>query len=159
MIVAGTGHRPDKLGGYDDFTQLRVLQVAFDWLDKHKPEHVISGGALGWDQQLANAARTLEIPYTMALPFEGFEAKWPDRSKKVLANLVSDAAEVVYVSDVGYAPWKMQVRNQWMVDRSDLVLALWDGSSGGTGNCVAYAQKVGKPIENLWDKYNVQDNQ
>ena len=32
----------------------------------------------------------------------------------------------------------------------DLVLAFWDGSSGGTGNCVRYAGKVGKPIENLW---------
>lgn len=27
----------------------------------------------------------------------------------------------------------------------------------GTANCVKYAEKVGKPVVNLWDKY-VQDN-
>lgn len=39
-----------------------------------------------------------------------------------------------------------QQRNQWMVDRADAVLAVWDGSPGGTANCVNYARKVGKPI-------------
>jgi len=47
----------------------------------------------------------------------------------------------------------MQTRNIWMVDNCDLVLALWDGSDGGTGNCIKYANKIGKPIVNLWDKY------
>lgn len=158
MIVAGTGHRPDKLGGYDDATQLRVLKTAFDWLDKYKPSHVISGGALGWDQQLANAARALEIPYTMALPFKDFDNKWPERSRKTLQNLINSAEQVKYISEEGYAPWKMQVRNEWMVDHCHLVLALWDGSSGGTGNCIRYAIKMDRRIENLWDKYNVQNN-
>ncbi len=53
---------------------------------------------------------------------------------------------VVQVSEAGYAAWKMQVRNKAMVDNSDLVIAVYDGSGGGTGNCVAYAQKQGKSI-------------
>lgn len=154
MIVAGTGHRPDKLGGYDDAVMLRVLKLAFDWLDENKPDHVISGGALGWDQQLANAAKTLEIPYTMALPFEGFEDRWQARDKKRLANLIKSATQVCYICDPGYAGWKMQKRNEWMVDNCDTILALWNGTSGGTGNCISYANKKGKPIINLWEKYN-----
>ena len=46
----------------------------------------------------------------------------------------------------GYAAWKMQKRNQFMVDHSNLLIAVWDGSSGGTSNCVAYAKKIGLQI-------------
>jgi uncharacterized phage-like protein YoqJ len=40
----------------------------------------------------------------------------------------------------------MQIRNEWMVDRADQVIAIWDGTSGGTANCVEYATKMNKPI-------------
>ena len=33
-----------------------------------------------------------------------------------------------------------------MVDLADKVIAVWDGSKGGTGNCVRYAGKRGKEI-------------
>jgi hypothetical protein len=33
-----------------------------------------------------------------------------------------------------------------MVDNSDLLIAVWDGSSGGTSNCVSYATIKGKQI-------------
>ena len=32
----------------------------------------------------------------------------------------------------------MQKRNEFMVDNSDLVVAVWNGTSGGTANCLAY---------------------
>lgn len=60
------------------------------------------------------------------------------------------AAEVVVVSDGEYAVWKMQTRNEAMVDAADELWALWDGSSGGTKNCIDYAKgKV--PIFNFFD--------
>jgi uncharacterized phage-like protein YoqJ len=40
----------------------------------------------------------------------------------------------------------MQKRNEYMVDNSDIVIAVWDGSKGGTYNCVKYAEKLGKKI-------------
>jgi uncharacterized phage-like protein YoqJ len=40
----------------------------------------------------------------------------------------------------------MQIRNEWMVDRCDKLIAVWDGSKGGTGNCVDYAKSVNKDI-------------
>ena len=154
MIVAGTGHRPDKLGGYGNEVRNRLVSVARDWLESEEVEKVISGGALGWDQALAEAAQELTLPVTMAIPFRGFEARWPQTSVQFLHSLCNKAKEVVYICEEGYAPWKMQVRNVWMVDNCDVVLALWNGTSGGTANCVAYAEKVGKPIINLWEKYN-----
>jgi nucleoside 2-deoxyribosyltransferase len=33
-----------------------------------------------------------------------------------------------------------------MVDKSDILIAVWDGTASGTGNTVAYAKRQGKPI-------------
>ena len=46
-----------------------------------------------------------------------------------------------------YSPYLMMVRNKYMVDISDRGIAVWDGSKGGTANCVRYAQKIGKPLD------------
>jgi uncharacterized phage-like protein YoqJ len=41
----------------------------------------------------------------------------------------------------------MQMRNQYMVDKSDLVLAVWNGEChGGTWNTIQYARSKEKPI-------------
>lgn len=154
MIVAGTGHRPDKLGGYDSATTNRLHTLALEYLAFTRPAKVISGMALGWDQALAWAAMDLAIPFIAAVPFEGQQRAWPEVSQLWYDDLIKYADEIVYVCEPGYAAWKMQVRNQWMVDNADFVVALWDGSAGGTGNCIKYCEKVGKPIDNLWRTYN-----
>ena len=40
----------------------------------------------------------------------------------------------------------MQKRNEYMVDLADIVIAVWDGSASGTGNCVRYTERCGKKI-------------
>jgi uncharacterized phage-like protein YoqJ len=151
MIICGTGHRPKKLGGYGADVERRLIAYAGTALDSYKPDMVISGMALGWDQALAETALLMGIPYTAAIPFVGQGDDWPKLSKARYIELVDKADRVITVCDVGYASWKMQKRNEWMVDHSDMVLALWNGSEGGTANCVAYAEKVGKPVVNFWD--------
>lgn len=154
MIICGTGHRPHKLGGYGTDVKEELNNILMPWLSTCGASEIISGGALGWDQALALAAWDLGIPVTLALPFDGFDSKWPKSSQEELLYLIKRADRVVNVCDSGYAPWKMQVRNKWMVDSSDKVLALWDGSDGGTANCVRYAESVGKPVINLWEQFN-----
>jgi len=149
MIIAGTGHRPNKLGGYGYDIYELLLKTASKAIDGFATK-VISGMALGWDQALAEAAINLNIPFIAAVPFRGQEGKWPPPSKRKYQKLISKADEVVYVCDDGYAPHKMQERNKWMVDNCDSVLALWDGSAGGTSNCIIYAKSVKKKIVNLW---------
>lgn len=153
MIVAGTGHRPDKLGGYVTPAKQHLFKFAHDYFRANRPEHIITGMAQGWDFALASAANTLRIPYTCAVPFLGQESRWPKDAQEFYRIMLDGAKNVVVVSDGDYAVWKMQTRNEWMVDNCDTVVALWNGTSGGTGNCVAYAQKVGKPIINVWDHY------
>ena len=148
MIVAFTGHRPDKLGGYKlpNPTYQFVCQQIEKTLKELQPEKVISGMALGVDQWAANIAHKLGIPFIAAVPFAGQEKAWPAASQKTFNALIKLASEVVYVSEGGYAAYKMQVRNEWMVDRCDKLIAIWDGTSGGTGNCVKYAESMGREI-------------
>lgn len=148
MIVAFTGHRPDKLGGYKlpNDTYIKVCRD-IDWLLKElNPEKVISGMALGVDQWAANIAYKLGIPFIAAIPFEGQELAWPEPSQKTYRILRKLASEEVIVSPGGYSADKMQVRNIWMVDNCDSLIAVWDGSKGGTGNCVEYAKSVDRRI-------------
>ena len=148
MIVAFTGHRPDKLGGFKlpNPTYSYVCQQIEKSLIELKPEKVISGMALGVDQWAASIAHKLGIPFIAAVPFAGQETVWPAASKSIYNKLISLASEVVIVCPGTYSAAKMQVRNEWMVDRCDQLIAIWDGTKGGTGNCVDYATKVGKQI-------------
>lgn len=43
----------------------------------------------------------------------------------------------------------MNLRNKWMVDQCRLVLSVWDGSPGGTGNCMKYVMDVGREYRRL----------
>lgn len=156
MIVAFTGHRPDKLGGYGPSpTQDRVRQAIRNTLTGPPPlpqsierrvTAAISGMALGVDQWAAEICVELGIPFTAAVPFVGQERRWPEDSQRRYQLLLQKAYNIVVVSPGGYHPWKMQARNEWMVKNSDVLLAVWDGSGGGTANCVRYAQEVGRAI-------------
>lgn len=155
MIIAGTGHRPPKLGGYGFEATQHVIRVAEIALDGHRPDVVISGMALGWDQALAEAAIKLNIELHAYIPFLTQSARWPQVSQDRYLELL-DAAKVVKDCSNGglYSASAMQLRNEAMVDDCDLVLALWDGQpSGGTFNCIQYAEKIGRTIDNCWEDY------
>lgn len=149
-VIAGTGHRPEKLGGHSDRVHGRLVDLARAALLHYRPSKVISGMALGWDTALAEAALELGIPLVAAVPFAGQELRWPATSQKRYRDILGRAEEVVIVSPGSYAVWKMQTRNEWMVDHCDKLLTLWDGSEGGTGNCVAYARRVQREMGHLW---------
>ena len=154
MIVAATGHRPKSLKtGYD---LAPLIAIARPWLANRRPEAVISGMALGWDQAVAIAAIDLGIPVHAYVPFVGQADAWPRHSIEAYTKLLQKCATRRIVSPGGYEPWKMQTRNEAMVDDCDMVLALWNGEKGGTGNCVKYAGKVGKPVENVWEIYDLE---
>jgi uncharacterized phage-like protein YoqJ len=152
MIVAVTGHRPNKLGGEYDMKgplSTSIYNALKEEIEKLDPEKMISGMALGVDMIFANLAVRLHRTLIAAVPFSGQELKWPPQSQKIYNTLLSYADEIVIVSPGGYSPAKMQKRNEWMVDNCDVLIAVWDGSPGGTANCRDYARSVGKRIINI----------
>ncbi len=148
MIIAFTGHRPSSLGGYTipNDTYNKVITKIESLLVELKPELVVCGMALGVDQWAAEICIKLGIPFIAAVPFIGQESIWPPESKDKYKELLAKASEVEIVSEGGYTPAKLQIRNCWMVDRSDLIIAVFNGSSGGTANCIKYAKQQEKQI-------------
>lgn len=154
MIIAATGHRPNRLGGFTIEVQAGLGMLALAHLTKIKPAAVISGMALGWDTAVAEAALMLGLPLTCAVPFKGQEEKWPPEQQTMYRAILSKAREVETVNPGGFEFWKMHARNKWMVDRADHMLAIWDGSKGGTCRCIEYADRKNVPITNLWDEWS-----
>ena len=110
---------------------------------------VIVGMALGVDQWTARESVSLGLPFTAALPCDDMDATWPERSRAEFRDLVRLAAVVHVVSPGLYKPWKMQRRNEWMVDNSERLVTVHDGSTGGTWNCIRYAESVSRAISSL----------
>lgn len=163
MKIAFTGHRPNKLpGGYDlsspkydhikNETRRHLLEL--------KPELAISGMALGYDTLAVDICIELSIPFVAAIPFKGQELIWPAESQRKYNELIKQASEVIVVSEGGYSAHKMQIRNEWMINNSDMLIAVWDGkTNSGTCNAVTYATMAGKKIIriNPMENFNVKN--
>lgn len=154
MIVAATGHRPDKLGGYAHWDPERAISMGMRYLTLLRPTRVISGMAQGWDQAVAIAAVRLAIPFDAYIPGPWQADAWPPAARRQYEELLWLADRTVTCSPATrYEPAAMQVRNIAMVNAADLMLALWDGSHGGTANCIDYAGQLRCPMLNLWDHW------
>lgn len=150
MILGVTGYRSNKLGGYKlpNPHYNYVCQEFEKLLLELKPDKCISGFAQGFDQYCANICLKLKIPLIAAIPFIGQEAMWPNSSKKIYYSLLDRATEKVIVSEGGYSASKLQIRNQWIVDNCDILVACIrsDETSGGSYNCREYAKSKNKDI-------------
>jgi len=137
--IAFTGHR-----------HLSSAQVEshLNKLHQDYPDAIwITGGAVGLDSIAASFAMAHGIRLWLILPFpiKVISKFWTPDHKRCIQDCW-DYAEKTSVLAPAYDVSVYQRRNERMVDLSDKVAAFWDGSNGGTGNCVRYAQKVGKKI-------------
>ncbi len=156
MDICITGHRPNKLYGYDlgNYRWQLLKNKIENQLVQHKCKRFRCGMALGVDTIAAMACIDLkesgfDIELIACIPFLGQESVWPAESRYQYYSLLDKCDDKVIVCKGGYASYKMQERNRYMVDNSDLVLAVWNGSNGGTANCIRYAEEKNKEIINL----------
>lgn len=153
MIIAFTGHRPERLGGYDARAVTRLVRFAVATLEIYQPDRIITGMALGWDQAVAAAASYVGIPFDAYIPGPWQANRWPEKSRASWERLLGLALSVRDCGELKrYDVIAMDRRNKAMVDDCHLLLALWDGSDGGTANCLAYARPR-RPIANLWAQW------
>jgi len=157
MKIAITGHRPNKLGNDYDLTspliqkiKSRIITVIGNVvaMDASNPKpRLITGMALGIDTLFAKIAIELNIPFIAAIPCLRHDSKWIDKSRYEYGQILMNKLCTVHlVSNCEYNSSVMQKRNKWMVDNCDHLIAVWDGTSGGTANCVRYAESVKKNI-------------
>jgi uncharacterized phage-like protein YoqJ len=154
--IAATGHRPNRLGGYcaDNPVRLFIRKELKKILECYKERYDrvigIHGLALGFDTDFANTCLELKIPYEAYAPFKDQDSKWFAQSQEEYRFLVNNADKFIIVSEGSYSPAKMHERNKVMVDKCDLLISCWNGDeSGGTWNCIKYAEKKGVRIINI----------
>lgn len=158
MIASATGHRPDKLGGYTPEARGRLTAFAERVIPWESLTGFVSGMALGWDTACALACLSRNVPLIAAVPFDGQESIWPEESQRVFRWILARAARVEIVSPGPYEMRKLQLRNRWMVDNCDFIAALWNGSPGGTANCLRYAEAASRPVANFWPQWAALDD-
>ena len=109
--------------------------------------HFISGFAQGADLYFAQIVIKLKENYNItleaAIPYTG-RMKTQD---PVFVELIKHCDRVVIHSDV-YTPDCFMKRNRYMVESSDLVIAVCDErSKGGTKATMSYGRKLGKEVQ------------
>ena len=136
-----TGHRPDKLLRSKEDIRCDLKEAIFSAMDAGITTF-ISGMARGVDIWAAEIVSELKkentnIKLVCALPNQ----EWLQRCKDLC-----DKADAVVIIGNGHHPGIYQLRNQWMVDHSSRVIAVYNGQPGGTKNTIDYANKVGVPV-------------
>ena len=105
--------------------------------------HFICGMAQGCDLYFAEAVLSLrekcpDVTLEAAIPCPSQAEGWPQADWLRYRSILNRCDYETMVQD-HYSPGCMQRRNRYMVDHSALIIAVYDGCSGGTRSTLEYA--------------------
>ncbi len=163
-ICCCTGHRPQKFpfeyggGGKEYLAYLQELENKIkSAITEYGVTCFISGMALGVDLDFAETVLKYHKKYSLtlecAVPCPNQTLKWEKKDISRYDRILKKADSVTLVSE-HYTPECMLKRNRYMVDKSDFVIAVFNGvKGGGTWYTINYAKRQNKTIEviNLCD--------
>ena len=144
-----TGHRPQKLRRSE--TEIKAdLESAIKQAITDGYPPFITGMAYGvdiWAGQIVVRLRKSNpaLHLIAAVPFRGLEDRWSSDWKRAYQELL-EQADLVKTSCPGYNVGAYQRRNEWMVDHSSRVIAVFNGEPSGTKNTIDYAKAFGISI-------------
>lgn len=147
-----TGHRPEKLGLPEE--QVKVaLKKEIQTASQEGYSVFISGMARGVDLWAAELVLDLRdrgeaVRLICAVPFPGFELRWEPGWRETYQSVLKRADLVQCICDQ-YSEHCFQLRNRWMVDHSSRVIAVYNGTGGGTRNTLEYAEAQGVLIRRI----------
>ncbi|MBQ7794430.1 MAG: DUF1273 family protein [Clostridia bacterium] len=153
-----TGHRPDKME-FGEREIVPLLERAIDEAIRNGYVTFITGMAMGTDIWAAEIVldrkkNNNDLHLICALPHPMFESR-RNITEKIRFNNILENADLVKEINNRYFTGCYQVRNEWMVDRSNLVIAVFNGQNSGTKNTVDYAKRKDVQVINVLDaEYN-----
>ena len=147
-----TGHRPEKLNRPEREIKLELKKEICRALEDNFTV-LISGMARGvdiWAAEIVLQLRKDGIPVRLicACPYPGFERNWSNIWQTRYTAILSAADLVRFISPC-YSSRCFQVRNEWMVNHSPNVVAVFNGQPSGTKNTIEYAQQQGISVHQI----------
>ena len=154
-----SGHRPARLPWGDDELDPRCLALKASLKGEverayHQGcRHFLCGMAQGCDLYFCEAVLALrercpDVTLEAAIPCPTQADSWPTAQRERYGRLVAACDYETMVSAV-YSSSCMLRRDRYMVDHASLLIAAFDGSSGGTRYTVEYALNRGLSIVDI----------
>ncbi len=145
-----TGHRPDKMQMTEDEIK-PLLKTEICRAVDYGFTTFITGMAPGvdiWAGEIVIELKKVnpEIKLIAAVPYPGF-GKSKHNEPLDRFTYVKENADLVQEISPHYHKGVFQQRNVWMVDHSNRVIAVYNGTSGGTRNTINYAEKAGVEVK------------
>ena len=149
-----TGHRPEKCKG----TELNIRTKLIEGIERAVAEGFdafITGMAPGVDTWAAEEVLKLKqeksnIKLICAVPFKGVERNRTPEQKETFYSILEKADHIEYICPK-YTRWCFYARNEWMVDSAKRVIAVFNGTHGGTEHTINYAKKKVREIAMIND--------
>ena len=147
-----TGYRPNKLPWGTKESDERCIALKNKIYDVIEAlyiagiRHFICGMAQGCDTYFCEEVLKLkadhaDVTLEAAIPCEEQSARWSERDRNRYFHLVSECDYETLIS-TKYTPDCMLKRNDYMVEHSSVLVAVYDGKFGGTMQTVRKAQKL-----------------
>lgn len=147
-----TGHRPEKLNRPEREIKLELKKEICRALEDNFTVF-ITGMARGvdiWAAEIVLQLRKDGVPVRLicACPYPGFERNWSSSWQARYTAILRTADLVRFISPC-YSSRCFQVRNEWMVNHSSKVIAVFNGQPSGTKNTIEYAQQQGISVQQI----------
>lgn len=131
---AFTGHREVGI----DF-DVNTLKKSIEELIKKGVKIFYNGGAWGFDiisaETVINLKKKYDIKLIICVPFYGQENRYSIENKERYRGILENADEVIVLSDHYYKGCLLR-RNDYMIDKSDYLIAYLKKEFGGTAYTV-----------------------
>lgn len=178
--ITVTGHKGKRLGndGWNIYSTSNIILqdiilASFKKIaetNKSHPINIYLGGDLGTDQIAFFAAKRFRELYPnlvkiiLCIPYIGFDDKWSVANKNELSKEIhecdklivvdADVLDEYYMSDNLFT--KCVKRSEYMIDNSDLLIAVFDNiKTGDTYNSICYAKEKYKKIKYIDTNYMI----
>ena len=144
-----TGHRPEKCIGSEEVIRAMLLKeiqnAIHDGFDTF-----ITGMANGVDTWAAEEVLKIkednnEIKLVCAVPFKEVEKKRTVEEQKLFQRILNKSEETTYICPK-QTRWCFYARDKWMVNHSTRVIAVFNGTHGGTEYTINYANKKEREV-------------
>ena len=147
-----TGHRNIKKDHIKKLPDLLLRAIGYAY--EKGCRTFLAGGAVGFDTEAARAVISFrlsrpDVRLKLILPCVDQAERWSEHQRSVYEYTLSEADEVVYISD-SYYDGCLKERNRALAEQCDILIAYVGRYNSGAAQTARMAKSLGKQVYNLY---------